>query len=264
MEPSTIVTIWKTLQSLSKPFMWTADKAMLIVFRVRNLRPWIDSETAIKRAQLTLGGHVIKAVPFMNYKSRCKFIAALYEEKRESYVKQVYLLEKVGGSYMIIWTSEPIGGYGENLFDVSDIGRNGMRSISFSIDSFGSGSGTRHLISYSTETQKLSEIVEHYNYSDSTAPEYQPEITVDGNEDFRERFIAFATRNGFLSEIELPDLESAEHAVRRWHYDNGDLISGKIVSKKYDGPPPFGSSSEVLEKGGYSMDCVLQRSIAAV
>ena len=245
VDPGSLVGIAKAFQFLLTPFKWVAGQVHLKYFRFRNRWPWIDKQTAIKKAQFALGLRVVDAMAFQNFKSHRKFIAALTEDGPDSYWKQVFLLEKVGGGFVTVWHSETFGSCQNQIFTVDDIEGNGTYSVTFSEESWGSGLGSRHLYSYSAATQKLSTVEESYNYSNSAAPDYEPEIITDGDENFRHRFIEFATQKGFLKEMELPDFDDPKWAVYRWHYDNVKwFVQGKVNVHRYDGLPVYGDGSK--------------------
>lgn len=251
MEPTSFLSVAKFLiQPAISASKWTYNKSRLIWFRLKTKRFWIDGEKALKAAQITLGGSVISAIPFYNFGSKKRYIAALRKNFDDSDISQIFLLEKVGGSYLEIWHSEELSFFDEDTFKVDDITGEGFKSITFAEESWGSGAGTRYLYIYSTQNNQLSEIIEQYNYSSAGTPDYFPEVKAGEDENIRQQLIDYAVTRGFLAEIELPDFTNPKFAIHRWHKENGEKLIGKIKTYRYEGEPNYGSSiTEIAEIG---------------
>jgi hypothetical protein len=218
---------------------WTFLKLKLFYFNLREMRPWLDKETAMKIAQMTLSGSVISAFPFRNLNSKRKYIAALRKESDEGGLYEIFLLEEVGKSYRIDWKSEEIHSIQENSFKVVDVGNDGYKSISYIQEYFGSGMGTRHLYIYHTAEKRIFEIREDYNYSTLQGPAFHPKILAGDHEKFRRKLIKYAVTQDFLLESELPDYNKSKFAAQRWHKENGNRIIGKIKTYRYEGEPNY-------------------------
>ncbi len=119
----------------------------------------------------------------------------------------------------------------------------GYREVVFEDYSGGTGAGTQRLMIYSSQRTQLFTISESRNWQDRAGPkapviEFDPEPEAE----IRELLELIAKQRGFLQFPGAVDFEDAEHAVERWHKENGRRKEGSVRIHAYAGYPVYGAT----------------------
>lgn len=238
-----------TYNPLLKGLKWSAKKTQLHWFRLKDRKSPFDETKAIQLAYSVLGGSVAQAISYRNHKSKNLFIAAIRGSSDEAYDFRVYILEQLGKTYKVIWSSEELYFNSEGIsLEARDIDGDGIKEIIYEQESYGSGAGSKSLIVYSMNDNRVYHITENYNWSDSTSPNALIEMDLGDEEITKQGIIECAVRRGFLQEGEPVDFDNPKFAINRWHKENGSKLNGIIKTHLYDGLPPHKSSiGDVLE-----------------
>ncbi len=245
MEPGSILSALEAAAApLAKAWKWAWREIRHAHFRWKDKTPLLDEVDAVRAARSALGGSIIAAVPFRNLGSKAVYLAVLRKSSDEDFDVKAYVLERVGGAYVLRWVSDTL--YGQLLkerFIVADIDNDGTKEVAFEVESYGSGAGSRSLYVYSLKRNLLAEVTEYYNYSDASAPEIYP-IKIDaGRDDQFSRLVeAYAHELGMLQGNEPIDYDLPKFAVVRWHKENGDKRIGRVRTHFYSGEPSCGHS----------------------
>ena len=111
-------------------------------------RPVMTEQQAAAAAFLTLGGTIVRAVPYRNLGSRHVFIAVLRASSDTDISGRIHLLEEFAGNYREIFRSEELymRRAVEDKFAVEDIDRNGQKELVFAASSFGSSGGSQEAL----------------------------------------------------------------------------------------------------------------------
>lgn len=254
MEIGSLIAIGKAVFSpLVNGAKWAWRRGQRARFRLEERKPPFHKIDAIRAARSTLGGNIVAAVPFRNLGSKNIYIAAARRSSDEDYGVRIVILEQAGGAYITKWIGdELLGDFNDEEFQVLDIDGDGSKEVTFQVESYGSGAGSKSLYIYSPRRNILAEVTEFYNSSDAASPDIYPiKIETGDDEKFREAVIKYAHGRGLLQGNEVVDYDLPKFAVLRWHKENGDKRSGRVRTHLYSGEPDRGNSIEdQLEAGG--------------
>lgn len=233
-EPNTAFSIVKWLVSPAlKIIRWISLKLFLWQERKKHY----DRESAIKIGLSALGGAILSAVPFSNFRSNRQYLALIRKDNDDALESRIHIIERVGEAYTRIWASDPLWDFTPTTFEVTDIDGDGWKEIVFEQSSVGTGASTKFLYIYSLRKNKLYEIIEYYERQNASCPGCFPIINAGDDEIVRSKIIKFAHSRGFLQANKAPDFDDPAFAILRWHKENGDKYIGKVKIHWYEGMP---------------------------
>lgn len=231
------------------------------IFRLRVLKfqawnrlsPAMDPDTAINITFATLGGSVIAALPFRDFRNPHRQIGALWKRSDKDPGFYALILEEFARGWRLRWQSD-------NLFDfthpaafrVTDFDGDGQHEISFHSAAYGTGGGSETFHLYVPKRNKVYSVIYGRMWAYSRLPR-SPEITLEPAND-EAGPIYWRGLEKICSEIEIGvgqqtehiDLDDPRNAVLRWHKENGELTHGDVKIHVYEGTP-FDQSTIVAE-----------------
>lgn len=245
IEPTSFFGFIKPVLSLLQK---VKDQLSLKLFLRKDKNKPYDEEAAKKIGFSVLGGTILSAIPFPTHRPKLNYLAIVRKENDDAPECCIHLLERVGGAYTQVWSSDSLSNRECPTFAAVDLDRDGFREIVFEEASFGSGGGVRCLYIYSIRKKQLYEITEHSNWQDASNPGTYPVINAGDDERLRNKIIEFAQSRGFLQGNKMPDFDNPTFAILRWHKENGDKRIGKVQIHWYEGKPvSLGSIVSQLE-----------------
>jgi hypothetical protein len=196
-----------------------------------------------KVAEAILGGHVICSTSYVDDANGTVRLAAVQRTSGAHSDARVYLLERLGATYRVIWSSEALySTSAEQILDAEDIDGDGVCEVIFSDGWSGTHGAMRSLHFYFPRREQLYSVHESQELSWLPAPP-APMVGLDPEppRELRTALEVAAMQRGFLQSVEV-DLERPEAAVQRWFRDNGHARNGRITIFEYEGAPAWGGS----------------------
>lgn len=216
------------------------QKIWIILHNQNIVKPSLISEKEAKNIVYSkTSTEVIKAIPFKNPKDNSYYIAALirYKKDNRAYSDRINLFKKFGKTYTFKWESPSLRIY--ESFEVRDINNNGYKELIFSDVASGTGMWEKKMYIYSITEDNLFILEENMDYNELSSP-FSPNISLNFNinSNFGKSIEKITEDYGFLNNKTL-DLEDKKFAHHNWYAMNGNIHSGRIRLKKYNGKPDY-------------------------
>lgn len=199
-------------------------------------------------AYAVVGGKIRSAYPFRNLGNKHAFVVAAVSKHDSLWTYKVCLLEAFSSGFRKVWESDELFSWDQSAkhFKLQDIDRDGFQELTFASVSYGSGGGSESLYLYIPTNQKLYEFRIDSNWQDHLQPNPQiflfPESPNKADRVYLAALEKMTSQTGFLESFCLPDENDPSYATFYWHKDNGDLKTGPVTIRYYDGFPAHLSS----------------------
>lgn len=213
----------------------------LYTFRRKPKRPPLSPEQAKDIAYACLSGKIVHAVSYRHFESDKISLAVSYWPYENRHSIHVAVLEQIGDSYRVRWGQDFCTSNVD--LDIDDLDRDGIQEVIVCSYSSGTGAHTSEILIYSQRDDIAYEVVEHSDRQNLAGP-VVPRVTIrpEPSRLLKRSIEAYATKKGFFSSNPSINWDSEEHAIPRWHRDNGPSPSGKLRLTFYKGAPPQLSS----------------------
>jgi hypothetical protein len=208
-------------------------------------RPLPSQAEALGHAQGVLGGSILSVIPFRDAASGRSCIAVMRRDSDRDPGLRIAVLAAVGNTYLKDWTSEPFFAIAPQV-EVVDLDGDGTPELIVLSHDHGTGAGTTTLSVYFPGRKASFRVEEDFDWTRAAGPP-APAVRFDPEPDetVREVLVRAALESGMLTAV-VVDLDQPEHAVARWHKENGAVSSGRIRIHRYKGrPKPRGSCDQV-------------------
>jgi len=208
-------------------------------FKRRSRKPLLNQETAKEIVYLAYPGVIDSVHCYRNIDSKRIYIAALCTPHQDKWPPRVLILEQAGGTYRTIWNSDEALEDVVREIEVLDLDNDGFTEVAVAGGSGGTGAFSRFICIFSHRYNQHYEISEFVNFQEFAGPVI-PEVDIRPlpPESLRKAIEIFAMKRGFLKEPPQIDWDDPQHAIKRWHRDNGANPCGRIQLKFYEGPAP--------------------------
>lgn len=210
-------------------------------WRQRDLPATAETE---KLAFAALGGQIDRTIPYLDVSNDHLRVIALRRSTVRSADLGLFLLERFGGSMRVVWQSDAKTWLTHaSKIEVADMDGDGVHEVYFSTSSFGSGAGSAELFCLKPDLNKICSVTWNYDWQNWDAPPLPRIMAGDETDTATLRMLESIAGKMSLAGGERDlDLNKPQNAVLRWHRDNGNLTSGRILTHEYSGVPDYQST----------------------